>query len=143
MERDDVVKDDFLKNLVSRVPLKSPSDDFTQKVMTGILAGPEPVKVKKPFYLFLKSWSPWILLGIFILVFLLSSDIPYLSFIPGKEYINDHILPYFSSLFAGMVRLYSDSKTVSITFALMVAGGLLYAVDWFVRRRSVARHHAA
>lgn len=137
------MKDDFLKKMLGRVPLESPSDGFTRKVMAGILAEPETAKAKKPFYLFLKSWSLYILLGLFAVVFFLSSDIPYLTFIPGKEFFNDHIVPYFASMFAGLARLFSGSKTLSITLSLMVAGGLLFAVDWFMRRRSVARHHPA
>jgi hypothetical protein len=143
MERDDFVKDDFLKKILGRVPLESPSDDFTRNVMAGILTEPEPVPAKKPFYLFLKTWSLYILLGIFAVIFFLSSDIPYLTFIPGKEFFNDHIVPYFTSMFSGLARLFTGSKTLSITLSLMVAGGLLFAVDWFIRRRSEARHHAA
>jgi len=143
MERDDFVQDEFLKKMVGRVPLESPSDDFTRKVMAGILVEPETAKAGKPFSLFLKSWSLYILLGVFAVIFFLSSDIPYLTFIPGKEFFSDHIAPYFISMFAGLAKLFTGSKTLSITLSLMVAGGLLFAVDWIVRRRSEARHHAA
>jgi hypothetical protein len=143
MERDDFLKDDWLKKLAGRVPLESPSGDFTSRVMAGIVTEPETVKAKKPFYLLLRTVYPWVLLGILLAVFLLSSDIPYLSFIPGKEFFHDHIAPYFTALLAGMAGLFSDSKALSITLAILASGGLLAGVDWFVRRRSVARHHTA
>ena len=143
MERDDLVKDELLKKLAGRVPLESPSVEFTQKVMAGIVTMPETVKPKNPFFLFLRSWSLWILLGIFAAVFFLSSDVPYLTFIPGKEFFNDHVVPYFAAMFAGLARLFTGSKTLSITLSLLVAGTLLFAIDWFIRRRSVVRHHAA
>ena len=143
MEGENMLKDDFLKKLLGRVPLESPSDGFTRKVMAGIFAEPLPVKAKKPFYLYLKAWWPWILLGIFALAFIFSSDIPYLTFIPGKDYVNDHIIPYLSAFFGTMAGLFTTSKTLSISIAVMVAGGLLYAVDWFVRRRFVAHNHAS
>lgn len=143
MERDEFVQDDLLKKLAGRIPLESPSDGFTSKVMAGIVAQPQTAKAKKPFWLFLRSAYPWILLGIFILVFIFSSDIPYLGIIPGNEFFSDHVVPVFNSLFAGMTSLFTGSKTLSITIALLASGVLLAAVDWLVRRRSVARHHTA
>jgi hypothetical protein len=142
MERDDL-KDDFLKKLVGQVAPESPSDGFTAKVMAGLLAEPETVKVKKPFYVYLMSASPWVLLGLFLVVFLLSSDIPYLSFIPGKAFFADHVTPYFTALFAGLAALFTGSKTLTIILALLASGGLLAAVDWLVRRRSATRHHTS
>jgi hypothetical protein len=143
MEREDFVKDELLKKLVGKVPLESPSGNFTQKVMEGLSVLPETAGAKKPFYLFLKNWSPWVLLGLFILLFLFSSDIPYLTFIPGTEYVHDHILPYITAFAASMGRLFTQSKTLSLFMAIMVAGALLWAVDWFVRRRTVTHHQAA
>ncbi len=143
MERDDFVMDEMLKKLAGRVPLESPSDDFTSKVMAGINVRPETVKAGNPFYLFIKTAWPWLLLGIFVVVFLLSSDIPYLSFIPGKEFFHDHVAPYFSAFFVGIAKMFMGSKAVSITLALMASGGLLVGLDWLLRRRSDARHHAA
>lgn len=143
MERDEMINDDFLKRLVGSVPLDHPSDGFTSKVMAGILVHPELVKANKPFYLYLKSILPWVLLGLFLIVFLFSSDIPYLSFLPGKAFFSDHFTPYFTSLFSGMSSLFTGSKTLSITLALMASVGGLAGIDWLLRRRSVARHHAA
>ena len=111
--------------------------------MDGILAVPETVKAKRPFYMILKSVYPWVLLGILLVVFLLSSDIPYLSFVPGKEFFRDHVVPCFSTLFAGMAGLFSDSKAVSITLAVLASGALLAGVDWIIRRISVNGHHPA
>ena len=143
MERDDFVKDDWLKKLAARVPLESPSGDFTSKVMAGIVAVPETVKVKRPFYMILKLVYPWVLLGILLIVFLLSSDIPYLSFVPGKEFFRDHAAPWFSTLFEGLTGLFSGSKAVSITLAVLASGALLAGVDWIIRRISVNGHHPA
>jgi hypothetical protein len=141
MEREEFVKDDFLKRLVGRIPLEAPSDSFTSKVMAGISPEQETVHVRKPFSLYLRNNYSWILLGIFIIVFLLSSDIPYMDVIPGKAFFINHIAPTFDSLFAGMAGLFMGSKTLSITIALLASGGLLAAVDWLVRRKSVTRHH--
>lgn len=143
MEKQDVVRDELLKKLAGRIPLDSPSEDFTLKVMAGISSSPEQVKARKPFYLFLKSSGPWILLGLFVIIFLLSSDIPYLSFLPGKDYVSGHILPYFSRLLNGTNYLFTVNTTFKITMALLASGALLVAVDWLMRRHRAARHHTA
>lgn len=137
------MKDEFLAKLAGRVPLEEPSADFTVHVMKSITVQPETVKGKRPFFLIAKSVYPWVLLGVFIIIFLFSSDIPYLSFIPTREFFHDHITPYFSSLFAGLSGLFTGNKTVSIILAILVSGGLLAAVDWLLRRKTETHHHAA
>ena len=143
MEQDELLKDEWLRKLVGEVPAESPSDDFTRKVMSGILGAPETVKAQRPFLIYLKTWSPWVGLGLFALVFFFSSDIPYLSFIPGTSYVHEHILPYFYDMFAAVGRLFTDSKTISFTLAVMVAGGLLAIIDWVIRHGSDHGHDAA
>ena len=143
MEREDLVRDELLSKLAGRISLESPSDDFTSKVMAGLVAVPAQVPVRKSFFRLMKSILPWVLLTLFILIFLLSSDIPYLSFVPGKEVFGTHIFPYLRDVFSGLANLFTTSKTLSITLALMASGGLLAGVDWLIRRRSVARHPAA
>lgn len=140
MEREEFVQDDLLKKLAGRLPMETPSDSFTSKVMAGIMVQPEMAVARKPFWHYLKSVYPWVLLGLFILVFLFSSDIPYLGVIPGRQFFIHHVAPTFYSLFTGMAGLFMGSKTLSITIALLASGGLLAAVDWLVRRRSVTRH---
>ena len=143
MNLNEEIKDDFLRKLVKQVPLESPSDDFTSGVMAGLQPLPEIVKEKKPFFLFLRSVGPWVCLGLFLIIFLISSDIPYLTFIPGKEYVNDRVMPLFASFFSNLAELFTGNKSVSIMLSVMVAGAFLFGIDRVLHRMSTSRNHIA
>jgi len=140
MEKDDLLKDDLLKDLFRNQSWESPGNDFTGNVMEQILLAPEVAPVKKPFYLFLRSSWPYVLLFLISVLFLMTSDLPYTDYIPGKEYFTKNLLPYLGSLFSGFKPLVSNTKTISIPLMIILAGSLLIGVDHFLFRKSNVRH---
>jgi hypothetical protein len=140
MEKEDFLPDDLLKDLFRKHSWDSPGDDFTENVMEQILHAPEIAPVKKPFYLFLRSSWPYVLLFLVSLVFLITSDLPFTDYIPGKEYFTKNLLPYLGSLFSGFKPLFSSIKTISIPLMIILAGGLLVGFDHFLFRKPTIRH---
>lgn len=142
MEKDSIHRDDFLGRLISEIPLESPSDNFTSNVMERIALEPLHVTEKKPFYLYLKSWLPWVLLSVAMIIFLFTSDIPFLEAFPGKRYFTDSLGPYILSLFSGFKPLFEGGKVASYTLMILMAGGGLLGLDYFLKRRMSPRHTA-
>jgi hypothetical protein len=140
MEKEDFLSDDLLKDLFRNQSWENPGDDFTGNVMEQILQAPEVAPVKKPFYLILLSSWPYILLLLVSVVFLMTSDLPFTDYIPGKEYFTKNLLPYLGSLFSGFKPLVSNIKTISIPLMIILAGSLLVSFDHFLFRKPTIRH---
>lgn len=141
MDRDDFLKDDFLKELVGKQPLESPSDDFTEKVMAGIRMNPELTPEGKPYYLYLKASWPYLLIALTVIIYLASSDLPFSKFIPGKEYFESFLFPYLKNLSADFITLFSFIKSATLPMAILSSGLLLFILDrFFFRRRSVQHY---
>ena len=140
MENKDFLPDDFLKDLFHKQAMEVPSDHFMEGVMEQILREPEAVPVRKPFYLYLKSAWPYVVLGLAILLFLFTSDLPFTGYIPGKEYFTKNLLPYMQSIFSGIKSLQISMKTISIPLMVILAGGLLLTLEHFLFRKPTVRH---
>jgi len=140
MEKEDFLSDDLLKDLFRNQSWESPGDGFTGSVMEQILREPEFAPAKKPFYQPLLSSWPYLLLFLASVVFLMTSDLPFTDYIPGKEYFTKNLLPYFGSLFSGFRPLFSNIKTISIPLMIILACGLLVGFDHFFFRKPGVRH---
>ena len=86
MEKDEFLKDDFLRELIQRSPLDRPSDDFVDRVMADIQMSAEASVVKKPFYLYLKAAVPYAAITLFLFFVIATSDLPIFNWLPGKNY---------------------------------------------------------
>ena len=135
MEKNEPFNDEFLRKLVQKRELESPSDDFVEKIMEQIRQ-PETVAVKKPFYLYLKDYSGYIALAAFVLFVILTSDMPFFNFVPGKQYFTDLFLPYFNSVLNPLKSLFSSVKSITIPLMIVVSAGLFYFVDHFISRKA-------
>jgi hypothetical protein len=140
MEKEDFLQDDLLKDLFRNQSWESPGDDFTENVMEQILKAPEVAPLKKPFYLILRSSWPYILLFFVSVLFLMTSDLPFTDYIPGKGFITKNFFPYFGSLFAEFRLLISNVKIISIPLMVILAGSLLVGFDHFLFRKPGVRH---
>jgi hypothetical protein len=140
MEKEDFLSDDLLKDLFRKQSWENPGEGFTEGVMEQILKAPEAVPAKKPFYLILRSSWPYVILFLVTVIFLMTSDLPYTDYIPGKEYFTKNLLPYFGSLFSGFRPLFSNIKTISIPLMIILACGLLVGFDHFFFRKPGVRH---
>jgi hypothetical protein len=140
MEKEDFLPDDFLKDLFRNQSWENPGDDFTDNVMEQILKSPEIAPVKKPFYLILRSSWPYVLLFLVLVVVLMTSDLPFSDYIPGKEYFIKNLIPSFNSLFSGLKPLVTNVKTLIIPMMVIIAGSLLVGFDHFFFRKPEVRH---
>jgi len=134
MDADNELNDDFLANLIRKVPLESPSEEFVNYVMTGIEVLPGTVAEKRPYFIWLKSSVPYVGLGLILVFIIYFSDIPYLSFINGKEYFSDLFLKTFQPLWISMKTLLS-SKFTNYLFLIGVSAGFLFIIDKLFSRR--------
>lgn len=135
MEKDDLIKDDLLGKLISKTPAEAPSDNFVSGLMAKIPGAPVTAPVQKPFFLFVKSSWQYILLAAAVVVVLLTSELPFLNFIPGKSHISDVMRNYFLSLVQSLNLSYGSMKSLSIFFLAGCAVGLLLLVDRLFRHR--------
>jgi hypothetical protein len=143
MEKEDLLPDDLLKDLFSKQAWESPSDDFTENLMEKIRLAPEIAPAKKPFYLILRSSWPYVVLFLVSVVFLMTSDLPFTEYIPGKGVFTQNLLPYLDSVFSGFKSIFSDSKSISIPLMIIVAGSLLVGLDHFLFRKPNIRHQTS
>ena len=131
---DDVIKDDFLAELIKKVPLESPSDEFVNNVMAGIETVPVQVVEKRQFFYWLRSLLPYLGIGIIVVLILVSSDIPYLNFMGGKVFFSSLFLKIFQPLWISMKALLS-SKFITYSLLIGVSAGFLFIVDKLFSRR--------
>ncbi|TSA28008.1 MAG: hypothetical protein D4R67_04950 [Bacteroidetes bacterium] len=140
MKKNDLSQNDFLADLMKEASLETPSDDFMENVMTGVEAMPAYQPRKKPFFLFIKSVVPWILLiGVFVLYYT-TSDLPFTNYIPGKEYVQNVLLPSLGTFFTSFKELFS-TKFFSISLAVLVSCGILFGLERLINRRSAHQHY--
>ncbi len=137
MDTDDMLKDDFLADLIRNMPLESPSDEFVNKVMGGIEPFPARAAEQPPFLLSIRSLLPYIGLGMVIVLILISSDIPYLNFLNGKEYFSAAFLKIFSPFWSYMKTVVS-SRFITYFLLIGVSAGFLYIIDKLFSRRFAA-----
>ncbi len=135
MEKDEYLKDDFLRELIRRSPLDAPSDDFVDRVMAGIRPAPEISVVKKPFYLYLKAATPYVIVALVIFLIVATSDLSILNWLPGKDYLLKNLVPYLGTLIT-LFRGAFASKYVSWTLLISCSAGMLYLVDRLFSRRA-------
>ena len=123
--------------MIRQSPLDSPSDDFVGRIMESIRETPETAPAGKPFPDYLKAFLPYALVAFMVLLVLLTSDIPFLNWIPGKNYYLNILVPYFGTLLAGLKNVFS-SKYVSFGMLVLASAGLLMLIDRFFSRKTTA-----
>jgi hypothetical protein len=140
MDTDDMLKDDYLADLLRRVPFESPSGDFLKKVMASIEPLQAPATEKRPYLIWLKWGLSYVSLGAVIVLILYTSDIPYLNSIFGRGYstgiFSNLFLPFFLIL-----KSFLSSKFVSYALLITVSAGFLFLVDMFLSRKLPAQSH--
>ena len=137
METDDFYKDDFLRGLISQSPLESPSDDFVERVMANIEVVPEISPVRKPFFHYLKSVGPYFMVLLIVIFVFSTSDIPFLNWLPGKNYYLNNLVPYAGTLLASLKNAFS-SKYVTLGLLITASGAFLFLIDRYLSRRTAA-----
>ena len=134
-KREDIYKDEFIKNLMKDVELEEPSGSFTNKVMDEVMQDwlAKPIEVKKPI-----SRKQWVgIIGVFIVVLLiiLGTDV--------RTLVSDIDHPFFTQLdklFLTPINqllngvFVSLSKVPLIVYIVVVAMASLAAFDRIVNK---------
>ena len=132
-----IEQDDFLRKLIQQSPLESPSDDFVDRVMDNITVAPELVPVRKSFLSYANTAIPYAILSLVLVTVFTTSDFPFLNWLPGREYFQNSILPYFGSLFTSL-KIVFTSKYVTFGILISISAGVLFLIDnWFTKRSTV------
>ena len=142
-ENNDFFNDDFLRNLVKKSSLGSPSDGFVEKVMQQVIPQMENVPGKRPFLLYLRSFFGFLLIAAVLAGFFWTSDIPVLNWLPGKQFFDTSILPAFESLFTWFKNIYGNGKSFIIPLMILAASGLFYLLDRLLDYRNNLRNSPA
>ena len=135
MEEDDFLKDEFLRELINRSPLDSPSDDFVDRVMAGIQPAPQVEAVKQPLYQYLKVSAPFVILALSLFVVIATSDIPLFNWVPGKDFLMNNLLPYLGTMLLVFKNAFS-SKFVSWGLLIGFSTAVLFLIDRLFSRRT-------
>lgn len=135
MEKEDFQYDELLKRLIKNSPLEAPSGDFVEKVMGKIPESPVISPSARPFYLNFKSVLPFVLLGIFCLVIILTSDFPFMGWFQRKEFFTRSLIPYFLPVISGFKAIFIN-KYFSFAFMILLAGTLLVIIERLFSRKS-------
>ena len=141
MDNDDLINDDFLRTLVGKSSIESPSADFVERVMERIQPQPETAPVRRSFLDFLKSFTGYLLLAGVLVGFFLTSDIPVLSWFPGKQYFTDKILPAFDFLHSWLSSSTGSGINFSIPVMILAASGIFFLLDRLIIYRNTLRNH--
>jgi hypothetical protein len=140
-ENNDLLNDDFLRNLVRKSSLDVPSDGFVEKVMEQIRPQPEFVPVKTSLVTYLKSFFGFFVIAAILAGFFWTSDISVLGWLPGKQYFINTILPSFDFLFTWSKYITGSGKSFSIPIMILIASGLFFLLDRFLVYRNSARNY--
>ena len=136
-DKDEFLKNDYLRDLMNHIPLDSPSDDFVSHVMSRIQPVPDAVPVKKPFHFILKAAFPYSIVALLLFFVIATSDLPIFNWMPGKDYLLNNVLGFFGTLFTVLKNSFA-SRYVSWALLISFSAGILYIIDRvFSRRTSV------
>jgi hypothetical protein len=109
--------------------------------MENIRIGPEMAQVRQPYYLILRSVIPYLILVLICALIIFTSDLPFLNWLPGKEYWSNTFLPYFEMIFSGVKNALS-SKYVSMGILIGFSVLFLIFLDHIMmKRKGSFRHH--
>lgn len=142
-ENNDLLNDDFLRDLVRKSSLESPSDGFVHKVMEQILPQPEIIPAKKPLIGYLKNIFGFGSIAAVLAVFFLTSDIQVLNWVPGKQFFVNSIFPSFDSFLNWLNQLSGNGKGFTIPLMILAASGLFFLIDRFLSYRNSVKNYRA
>lgn len=137
MENNEILKDDFLGDLVRQSTPDIPSGDFTGRVMEQILAAPETVPAWRKIIRTLILLLPFLLIAALVAIILVTSDIPVLQWLFSEDPSGAGLFP-FGVLLADAIETAFSSRYVTMGLMVMVSAGLLYGIDRFFTRERMA-----
>ncbi|MDD4602384.1 MAG: hypothetical protein PHF97_01080 [Bacteroidales bacterium] len=140
MEKDDLFNRDWVANMIKNRPMEQPSEDFIDRVMEKVRLSPEPVPASKPYYHYIKSMVVYFIIAALVVFVFITSDFPFLNWIPGKTSFTQYFLPYMTTTFTGLKNAFS-SRYISFGLLIGASAMLLYLVDLLFSRHSSMKTH--
>ena len=134
MDTDELLKDDFLADLIRKVPLENPSGEFVDNVMKGIAPGFQYVPEKPAYFSLVGSSLGFIGILAVVILIICTSDIPFLKFLWGGDSAMALLNNIFRPFLVGMVNLFS-SKFITYTLLICISASLLFLLDKIFSRR--------
>ncbi len=134
MEKEELITDDFLRELIRQSAPDSPSDGFVEQVMAGIAVQPEPEMVQKRWQDYLKQFFPFFLITLVLIFVLSTSDIPGFGWLSAKDLWTRQLLPSIGSWFGVLLKAFSY-KYIQWGMMIGISAGLLFTIDRVLSRR--------
>jgi hypothetical protein len=134
-KKEEIYQDDFIKDLMKELRLEEPSDEFTNKVMDGVMQDwlAKPIELSKPV-----SKNQWIWIGaiLFILgLILLGTDVRTLISELDNAFLNQVDVLFLQPLHQILIRVFQSLLQLPIlVYILVFSMGILAVFDWFVKR---------
>ena len=136
MNSDELKQDDFLKGLVQKSDLETPSPDFTLNIMAGIeYAG------SKSYYLNIQKSTFYLIPVLSVIILTISWFLfPYL-----KDIIMEYFDPFFVSFLKGALNnfsgLFQKIHISSTTIAIIISIFGLFAFDLFFNKKRARKFY--
>jgi len=125
--------DNFLKNLIKKADIESPSPNFTDNVMNQIQAQQQPVTQLSGKTAGINNYYFLIAAGlaavIYAVYYFISKDI---SLFPGE--FDPILIPVFGKILASMKEMFQSIQVSSFTVVIIIAVIGLFIIDRLLRR---------
>ncbi|MCD4683959.1 MAG: hypothetical protein K8R86_11805 [Bacteroidales bacterium] len=125
--------DNFLKNLIKKAHIESPSPNFTDNVMNQIQAQQQPATQLTGKTAGIKNYYFLIAAGlgavIYAVYYFISNDI---SLFPGE--FDPILIPVFGKILASMKEMFQSIQVSSFTVVIIIAVIGLFIIDRLLRR---------
>ncbi|WP_372752994.1 hypothetical protein [Labilibaculum sp.] len=134
-KKEEIYQDNFIRKLMKDVELEEPSDQFTNKVMDGVMQDwlAKPIEISKPV-----SKSQWIWMSglIFILgLILLGTDVRTLISQVDNTFLAQVDVLFLQPLHQILFRVAQSLIQLPIlVYIIAVSLGVLVVFDWFAKR---------
>ena len=134
-KKEDIYKDDFIKQLVKDVELEEPSDEFTNQVMDQVMQDwlAKPIEMNKPI-----SRNRWIMIASLIflaIIILLGTDVHKLISASEHPFLNQLDIMLLKPINLILNKVFQSLiKLPALVYIVAVASGVLAALDRLVNK---------
>ncbi|MCD4746879.1 MAG: hypothetical protein K8R58_11330 [Bacteroidales bacterium] len=132
--------DDFLKDLIQKTDIESPSDDFTNNIMAKIQPDTETEIITSKIRINIKSWHIAAFSILISLIFLIFYFWPLNNILPENNYFS-FLVPIGEKIISLLLEPIANIKISSTTIIVIIAILSLLFVDKLIKRLSFNKTH--
>lgn len=132
--------DDFLKDLIQKTDIESPSDDFTNNIMAKIQPDTETEIITSKIRINIKSWHIAAFSILISLIFLIFYFWPLNNILPENNYFS-FLVPIGEKIISLLLEPIANIKISSTTIIVIIAILSLLFVDKLIKRFTFNRTH--